>query len=91
MNATLRQTLLGLALGCAPIAVCSVLYYGTPLLISGNAGALLSFAVLALFVFSSITAFVVTIIMLVRGKTIIGGIALILQLAQLTGALYLLS
>ena len=91
MNPTAKQIFLGIGLGIWPLAVSALFYYLTPLLISGNAGSLLSFAVLALFLLSSIGAFVISIVFLSKNKTVIGGIALMLQVAQLIALFYILA
>ena len=66
-----KPYLLGLALGLAPIVSRSLLYYVTPYLVDGNAGALLSFAVLGLFMISSVAVFAIAIIFMNRNFRII--------------------
>jgi len=82
MSPLIKSILLGLVLGLGPLIACALLYYVTPYLVRGNPGALLSFAVLALYVFSSIAVIVVSIILLVRKKTIISAVAIVATFAQ---------
>ncbi len=82
MNPSIKPIFLGLVLGLAPLIACAILYYVTPYLVTGNPGALLSFAVLGLYVFSSITVMVVSIILLIRKKIVIGAVAIVAVFAQ---------
>lgn len=71
------------SLGLSPIAVCATLFYATPLLIEGNAGALLSFAVMGLFVLSSLVVFIFSIVLISKQKKeIVGKAALAVQILQ---------
>lgn len=81
-NNSLKSVLLGLLIGFAPAIVCAALFYLGPYLVSGNPGALLSFAVMGLFVISSIGAFVLAIILIVKNQALKGGCALIAQAIQ---------
>jgi hypothetical protein len=82
MNSTVKSVLLGIAIGIAPIAICALLYWMTPYLIQGNAGALLSFAVMGLYAMSTLTVFVFSIVLMTKSKALLGGAALITLLAQ---------
>lgn len=82
MNSSLKSVITGLCIGLAPLVVCALLFYVTPYLIEGNAGSLLSFAVMALFVVSSIAVLVVSIIMLARKQMITGITSLIVLCAE---------
>jgi hypothetical protein len=87
----LKSILLGIALGLAPVTVCAILYYAIPLLVKGNPGALLSFAVLGLFLLSFITVLVFSIIMMVRGNGLTGGSALAVLVIQFAALIVFLS
>jgi hypothetical protein len=88
---SVRSVLLGIAMGLAPITLCALLYYAVPLLVKGNAGALLSFAVLGLFLLSFITVFVFSIMMMVKGNALIGGCALAVLVVQFGSLIVFLS
>jgi len=91
MNSLIKSLLLGLGLGLFPFAACAFLYFVTPYLMSANPGALLSFAVMGLYVIASIAVFVVGIILLVRKKTIIGSVAIITVFIQAMAAVSFLA
>ena len=91
MNPSLKSFLQGLALGTTPVAVCAMLFYLAPLVIEGNAGTLLSFAVMGLFVMSSISVFITSFILIIRNKPIIGGVALVSQIVQIILAISFLA
>lgn len=76
MNSTLKSVLLGLGLGLFPLLTCVFLYLVTPYLVSDNPGALLSFAILGLYVVASVGVFVASIILLVRKKTTEGSVSI---------------
>jgi hypothetical protein len=91
MNPNLKSILIGFALGLSPLAACTVLFYGTPYLIEGNPGALLSFGLLGLFLIGSVAVFIISIL-LMRKKQIIGLTTLIsVILVWILGFSFLLS
>ena len=91
MNSSFKSVLLGLGLGLFPFLACALLYLITPYLVTGNPGALLSFAVLGLYIVGSIAVFVVSIILLIRKKTIIGSVAIAAVFIQAIAAVSLLA
>jgi hypothetical protein len=91
MNPIAKFILLGILLGISPAAVCAALFYSVPLLIEGNAGTLLSFGVMGLFVISSVIVFVYSIILISKQKMgIVGKASLAIQILQLIALVILL-
>jgi hypothetical protein len=78
----LRSVLIGIGIGCSPLAVCALLFYGTPLLVDDNPGALLSFAILALYLLSFVTLLITSIAIIVKKDSTIGGTALAILVLQ---------
>jgi hypothetical protein len=64
MNPNLKSILIGFALGLSPLAACTLLFYGTPYLVEGNPGALLSFGLLGLFLIGSVAVFIISILLM---------------------------
>jgi hypothetical protein len=86
----LRSVALGALLGLAPFLLCAAFYYSIPMLMDGNPGALLSFAVLGLYMFTFVTTIIISVILIVRKNTTMGGAALVtlaLQFVLLIGFL----
>jgi hypothetical protein len=77
MNVSLLKSLMfGIFLGLAPFVLCTVFYYAVPLLVDGNAGALLSFAVLGLYLFTFLATVIISLIVTSRKNAAMGGVAL---------------
>ena len=86
-----KLILYGLLLGLAPIFACAILYYSVPLLVDGNPGALLSFAVMGLFVMSSVAVFIINIILISKQKIeMVGKAGLAVQILQVVALIILL-
>ena len=91
MNSNYKLILYGLLLGFAPVLACAILYYSVPLLVEGNAGALLSFAVMGLFVMSSVAVFIINIILISKQKIeLVGKAGLAVQILQIVALFILL-
>jgi hypothetical protein len=91
MNANVKTFLLGLILGIAPIVICAIFYFGAPVLVDGNPGSLLSYAVMGLYAMSSLAVFITAIIFIVHNRPVIGATALFVQITQLVIAVFFLS
>jgi hypothetical protein len=73
----------GAFVGLAPIVFCAAFYFGLPTFIGDNPGALLSFAVLGLYLFSFLVAMIVSIAFIARKNFPTGSMGLILLVLQL--------
>ena len=91
MNITVKSILFGILLGLAPLCVCTFLFYVTPLLLSQNAGTLLSFAVMGLFCVSFVATFIISIVLISKKKELIGKISLLVLLIQIAAVFYILA
>jgi hypothetical protein len=90
MNPSSKSFLQGLTIGLGPLTACAFLYYVTPLLLADNAGALLSFGLMALYLIGSIAVFVIGIILMNRNQRISGLTALSMLFIQIAVAIYFL-
>jgi hypothetical protein len=81
---TLKSITLGIGLGLIPVLACALLYYFAPLLVKSNPGELLSFAVIGCYAMSSLAVFIIAMILIIiKNKPMVGGVALLVMIAQL--------
>jgi hypothetical protein len=84
MNSFLKSVLMGILLGLSPILLCLLLYKISPSIVEKNQTDLLSFGLMGVYALASLAVFVIAMILLIiKNKPIIGGVAFFVMIAQL--------
>jgi hypothetical protein len=84
MNSFLKPVFMGILLGLSPILLCLLLYRFIPSIVEKNQTDLLSFGLMGTYALSSLAVFVISMILLIiKNKPIIGGVAFFVMIAQL--------
>jgi hypothetical protein len=82
MISNLKPILSGVLLGLLPIILCTVFYYFAPL-VGGYMDAVHSFAMMGLYALGSMAVFISGIILVIKEKPVMGGVAILVEIIQL--------
>jgi hypothetical protein len=80
MTPNVKSILSGVLLGFTPIMLCLVFYYFAPVV---EDDAVHSFAMMGLYALGSMAVFISGIILVIKEKPVMGGVAILVQIIQL--------